>query len=89
MTGMIVLSSIQGMIFTMGYMHNKKNAYRMKLGFGLLLYGYLSYTVFYLPIDDVLYSSVLSIGTPIRILVMYLLYYYVTKIKLRFGKKVL
>ena len=84
--GLIILPLIQGLLFTTLYMYCKKRALKGQITFGILLFGYLSHSLFYMPIDDMFYSSVLAVGSAPRVLILYILFKYLPRIQ--FQKRI-
>lgn len=82
--GLILISVVLGYGFTLFYLKNKVSCYKDKSGFGLLLFAYLSKEIFYLPIEEHMLISELSLNGIFKVILMYLFYYLLIKKRLRF-----
>ena len=73
--GVVVLTAIHAFIFTFAYqkLMNSKNLIRSnKICFPLLLYAYVSQSLFYFSIDDRLYQAYLARNVVLTVLAMYI-----------------
>ena len=84
--GIAILSAFEGMIFTWGYFYNKRKADEGNICFNHILYTYFVYGVFFMPVDDMFYSR-FTVGLIPRVILLYVLYEFIMKIKIRFIKK--
>lgn len=85
MLGVLIFSGLQGMIFTFLYARSQRNIILNKESFVILVFAYFSNTVFYFPIGEIFYSSLITFGVTCRIIFLYFLY--LIYIKKRFGKR--
>lgn len=81
--GLFILPGIEGYIFTSMYMRVKRKVFKGEMPFLLFLFVKYSYAMMYIPIDDVFFSSILRIGLIYRIPVYYILFVFITKVKLK------
>ena len=73
--GIIFFAGMQGVIYTVGYIFNRENLKKGRVIFNVLLFSYFSNAIFYLPVDDIFYTTYISLGIPARILLMYVIYF--------------
>ena len=75
--GVIFLPLIQGIVISLMYYRLNRNPRNDKINYLEVIYCYLSYTTMYITIDDLFYSSWVSI-TGIKILIiMYVAYFFI------------
>lgn len=87
--GVVILSAIHSFIFTFAYERLKGRKTILspeKINFGLLLYAYLSQSLFYFSIDDRFYQAYLARNVVITVIVMFVLCRLLKRIKLRKAK---
>lgn len=83
--GIVFFSGLQGFVYTWMYMKCMMKARGGRISFLMLLFAYISKTLFYMPIDDVFYSSLLSVGIVPRLLLLYGLYAFMVSRRIRIS----
>ncbi len=84
--GVIVLQTICSFFFNAFYAKIKQQS-KQKSKFTYFLYAYLSYHVFEMPIDDTFYKSFISFNFLTTLIVLFVVYYIFTCVKIR-GLKI-
>ena len=74
--GVIILPIGLGAFFTTLYYKTRKKALSGRISFSILLLGYLASAVFYMPIEDRFFITDFAPSGFLKILMLYLLYYY-------------
>ncbi len=74
--GLTVLQAINGVIFTAFYRIIKLKRIGNKAGIGLLLYAFIAFNLFMLPIDDLVYSTMVSVSSFTTYILLALAYWF-------------
>lgn len=79
--GLVVFPFTQGYLLTKFYNKVKNSAKQGKISFLTILYSCVAYTCFYIPIDDLFFSSLLSVRFVLSNIFLYFLMYVMKKFK--------
>ena len=83
--GCLILPFIQGLILSLLYYNINRNTYRKKLNFIEVMYCYLSYTIIYIAIDDLFFSSYFSVTGIKLLVVMFAAYFFMFNLSMERG----
>ena len=84
--GILFFSGLEGFLYTFGYEYNKVTLQKGQVVFNIILFSYMSPGLFFMPIDDIFYSTYVSVGFPARVLLMYLIYRFFLRGKINASK---
>lgn len=72
--GIIIFSSVLGFIMTQLYVKSRNTCIKEKNGFSILLFAWLSKSIFYMAIEDCFYVTNVSLNGLYKIIILYILY---------------
>ena len=74
--GICILSFIQGLISSLVYERTRREK-TDDISFSIVLYSFFAYTIVYIPIDDLFFSSVISVSGLAKTVLLYIIYIFV------------